>query len=266
MTRPLQPEVTVNGEAIPARLIAAEAQNHAAPAGKPGLAWRAAARALAVRALLLQEARRLGLAPEPRTLGPGRRESEDEALIRAVIEARVRPQPPDDAACRAFHAAHPERFRAPPLYEASHILLATAPGDPAARAAARATAAGLVRELDADPGAFARLAQAHSACPSAANGGRLGQVVAGDTVPEFEAALKALAPGTLAPEPVETRYGIHVVRVDARADGAPLPYDAVRPRIRETLERIAWTRAARELVAGLVAGAGITGIDFPDAA
>lgn len=63
---PLLPEVVVNGETIPPAAIAAEAQMHPAPAGKPGLAWRAAARALAVRALLRQEAARTGLLPEPR--------------------------------------------------------------------------------------------------------------------------------------------------------------------------------------------------------
>ena len=47
MRGPLQPDVVVNAERIPARLIAAEVQNHAAPPGKPGYAWRAAARALA---------------------------------------------------------------------------------------------------------------------------------------------------------------------------------------------------------------------------
>jgi peptidyl-prolyl cis-trans isomerase C len=266
MTTPLQPDLVVNGERIPARLIAAEAQHHPAPAGKPGLAWRAAARALAVRALLLQEARRLGLAPEPRSLGAGRRETDDEALIRTVIEARLRPEPPTEAECRAFHAAHADRFRSPALYGASHILLAAAPGDAAARAAARAAAAALIGEIAADPSAFARLAQAHSACSSAANGGRLGQIGAGDTVPEFEAALASLPPGGLAPEPVETRYGLHVVRLDARAEGAALPYDAVRPRIREMLERAAWARAAKALVAELVASARISGVDFPRAA
>ena len=41
----LLPPVTVNGVAIDPALIAAEAQNHPAPKGKPGFAWRAAARA-----------------------------------------------------------------------------------------------------------------------------------------------------------------------------------------------------------------------------
>ena len=47
--KPLLPDVTVNGVLIDPALIANEAQNHPAPQGKPGLAWQAAARALAVR-------------------------------------------------------------------------------------------------------------------------------------------------------------------------------------------------------------------------
>ncbi|MDE3081390.1 MAG: peptidase, partial [Paracoccaceae bacterium] len=84
MNAPLFPEVSVNGEVIPAARIAAEAQIHPAPREKPGLAWRAAARALAVRALLLQEARHRGLEADPMDLGPGQRETEEEALIRAL--------------------------------------------------------------------------------------------------------------------------------------------------------------------------------------
>ncbi len=225
----LQPALVVNGETVPAAAIAAEAQNHPAPPGKPGLAWRAAARALAIRALLLQEASRLGLAPAPRSLGVGRRETDDEALIRAVIEARVAPDPPSEAACRATYARHPERFRAPTLYAAAHILLPVAPEDAAARAAASATAAVLLAELGRDPGAFERLARAHSACSSREAGGRLGQILAGDTVPEFEAALDQLGLGEIAPEAVATRYGLHVIRLDARAEGALLPYEQVSP-------------------------------------
>lgn len=262
MPPPLQPEVTVNGETIPARLIAAEAQNHRAAPGKPGLAWRAAARALAVRELLLQEARRLGLEPRPRLVGPGRREATEEALVRAVIERRVQASAPDEAACRAFHAAHRNLFRSPSLYAASHILLAAAPGTPE-RADARAVAREILARLAARPQAFEDLARAHSACPSREAGGRLGQLAPGDTVPEFETALATMAVGTITPEPVETRYGFHIIRLDDRAEGAELPFELARPRVRETMERAAWARAAKALVAELVAAAEITGIDFP---
>ncbi|HMO08944.1 MAG TPA: peptidase, partial [Paracoccaceae bacterium] len=42
-------DISVNGRVIPAATIATEAQNHPAPRGKPGHAWQAAARALALR-------------------------------------------------------------------------------------------------------------------------------------------------------------------------------------------------------------------------
>jgi peptidyl-prolyl cis-trans isomerase C len=257
--KPLLPEITVNGETIPAEAIAAEAQNHHAPKGKPGLAWRAAARALAIRALLLQEARRRGLSAAPRELEPGRVETEDEALIRQVLEAAIEPESADEDDLRAAYDAQPDRFRAPALYEAAHILIA-AP-DPAARDAARAKAEAILDALRASPAAFDRLAAEESACPSRVNGGRLGQLAAGDTVPEFEAALATLPEGGLTEAPVESRYGFHVIRLDARAAGAVLPFETVRPRLREAHAKAAWTRAARAFAQRLLDEATLTGLD-----
>ena len=256
------PDVLVNGARIAAADIAAEAQNHAAPRGKPGAALRAAARALAVRTLLLQEARRMELSPEPRNVGPGRHETDDEALIRTVVETRVEPATVSEAACRAFHAANPERFRAPTLYEAAHILLPAPEDNALARSQALSTAQVLLAELARSPDAFDRLAGSHSACSSRDAGGRLGQFVTGDTVAEFEAALDSIEVGQISPDPVTTRYGVHIVRLDARAAGGVLPYDSVAPRIREMLEKIAWGNAAKAFVAELVAAADITGVEL----
>ena len=91
MNKPLFPEVTVNGHVISAADLAAEAQNHSAPKGKPGLAWRQAAQALVIRQLLLDEADRLSLKTSPQDLGGQRFETEEEALIRAVMEAGIVP-------------------------------------------------------------------------------------------------------------------------------------------------------------------------------
>jgi hypothetical protein len=45
--------------------------------------------------------------------------------------------------------------------------------------------------------------------------------------------------------PVETRFGFHIMRLDARARGAVLPFEAVLPRLRAAEEKAAWVRAAR---------------------
>ncbi len=262
----LQPVVVVNGETIPAADIALEAQNHPAPPGKPGLAWRAAARALAIRALLLQTARDAGMEAVPKTLAPGKRETEEEALVRAVLEARITPPPPDPEAARRIYDADPARFRGPALYEAAHILFAAPPDDEAARRRAAERADAVLEILARDPAAFERLAREESACESRSAGGRLGQIATGDTVPEFEAALDALAEGEFASTPIPTRYGLHVIRLDARLPGLIPEFETVAPRIVAQIERVAWVRAARDVTAALVAQAEISGVDFPRAA
>ncbi|MFZ1663317.1 MAG: peptidase, partial [Paracoccaceae bacterium] len=107
----LFPNVTVNGETIPQAAIAAEAQNHSAPKDKPGIAWRKAAQALLIRTLLLQEARARGLQPDPENLAPGRTETEDEALIRALLDAALTIAPVTDADVQAEWARDPGRYR-----------------------------------------------------------------------------------------------------------------------------------------------------------
>lgn len=107
MANPLFPEVTVNGAVIAPEAIAEEAQHHKAPATKPGLAWRAAARALVVRALLLEAAGRAGLVAAPEARGEGRLETADEALIRAWLDRTLTPEPVTEAQCRAIWEARP---------------------------------------------------------------------------------------------------------------------------------------------------------------
>jgi peptidyl-prolyl cis-trans isomerase C len=253
-------EVTVNGVLIPAAAIAAEARNHGAHRGDPARAWQAAARALALRAALLDAARASGLVARPRTFTEGRSESEDEALIRVFIEARVVPRAVDEAELRRIYDGDPERHRGPDLWELAHILIPARPDDLSARAQARRLATGLIAELDTDPRRFAALAAEHSACPSRAAGGCLGQIASGDTVPEFEAALTGLSPGQIAPTPIETRYGLHVVRLDAHAAGAVLPFEVVLPRLRAAAEKVAWVRAARALAEEILAAAEVSGL------
>ncbi len=259
---PLMPDVTVNGETIPSAAIAAEAQNHNAPQDKPGWAWKAAARAMAIRALLLQEGKRLGLEAEAQEIAPGKLETDDEAMVRSVLEALIEPAQVTEAHCRAFYDRAPESFRAPSLFQPAHILFAARPEDAEARAVALQNAQKALEEVTRNPKSFAKVAKAQSDCPSKDNGGMLGQIGSGDTVPEFEAVLDILAAGEIHPEPVETRFGVHIIRMDEKAEGAILPFEAVEPQIREKLEQVAWAKAAQKLTRDLVENAEISGIDF----
>jgi peptidyl-prolyl cis-trans isomerase C len=255
--------VSVNGVSIARDAIVREMQHHAAP--KPIAAWQQAARALVIRELLMQRARHLGVTPEPIGDGDGRRETDDEAIMRALVEREITVPEPDDATCRRFYQNNQGRFRSPDIYEASHILFAALPADREAHAQARADAGAVLATLHENPDCFATLAQAYSRCPSAAQGGNLGQITAGQTTPEFEQALTALEPGQLCQAPVATRYGFHVIRLDRKHEGRTLPYELVAERIADYLRESVRRRADAQYVARLVSAAKIEGIELAGA-
>ena len=230
--------------------IAAEMQY--APAGSRDQAYTAAARALTVRKLLEDRARVLGFLAEAET---------DEAVrveaIETVLEAEIDVPAADEAACREWYDTHPEAIRAPDLLEASHILFAAPPDDPAARATALAEAKAALAEIEREPAKFEAIARARSACPSAANGGALGQIGRGDTVPEFETYLFALDDGELCAAPIPSRYGYHIAKLVHRAEGRPLPYSVARTFIARRIEDRRYREALSIYLRDLAVRAGI---------
>jgi peptidyl-prolyl cis-trans isomerase C len=250
--------VSINGVAIARTAIVREMQNH--PAAKPIEAWQKAARALVIRELLLQRARFLGIAPEPISDDEGRHETDEEALMRGLIEREVSVPEADDETCRRFYAGNQARFRSPDIYEASHILFAALPEDKEAYARARADACAVLATLQDNPDCFAALARAYSRCPSGAQGGNLGQITQGQTTPEFEHALLSLAPGELSIEPVTTRYGFHIIRLNRKHEGRTLPYEIVADRIADYLRESVLRRAEAQYIARLISAAEISGI------
>lgn len=218
----------VDDTAISEADIAREMQHHRAM--RPEQSRADAARALVVRELLRREARRLGLqAPAGGTV------SDEEALIQQLLEQGVEDRVPDEDACRRYFEQNPERFRAPDRVHVRHILLAAPADDVAGRLAARSEAERLLAHLKDHPHLFADFALRHSRCPSASDGGDLGWLQRGQTTPEFDRQVFRLREG-LAGFPVESRWGYHVVRVEACAPGQPQAFEVVHRQIRDYLE------------------------------
>ncbi len=251
------PPIYVNGIEIAQTAIAHEAQNHSAASATEARA--AAARALVIRDLLLRRARALQLAPEPQCDAQGREETVDEALIRRVLELEAAPVEPSEAECRRVFEASAAQFISPEIYEAAHILFAPEGESADAWAAAGGRAEAAIAAIAAG-GEFAMWARTCSACPSAAEGGSLGQLQRGDLAVDIEQALMRLQPGQVGAAPVRTRYGWHVVRLDRRARARRLPFEAVERFIRESLRTRAWVAASARYVAALAATAQIEGL------
>lgn len=258
----LYPDLVVNGQAIPQSVIASEVQHHEAPKGKPGIAWRKAANAIAVRTLLLQEARKRELEADVQELAPNRFETNEEALIRGLLETTVSIDKPSDTEIHAEWARDPGRFRSPPLWEVSHILFSCDPRKEESKRVAYARASQVLEVLCSGKASFPILAEEHSDCGSKSSGGALGQLGPIDTVPEFEAVLRHLPEGEVTKEPVLTRHGWHIIRMDAVADGQVLPFEAVKGHIAKAMEKAAWAKASRDLIDNLIAKAEISGADF----
>jgi len=254
---PAVPDIVVNGEVIESKAILAEAQHH--PADDAESALEEAARALVIKSLLLQEADRLELQEIPETDADGRHETQEDSLIRTLLDQEVRPPQATLSDCQRYYDSHADKFCSDTLYEVRHILLAASLENESERESQRAQAEVLISHLQSKPGDFNMLVREHSDCPSRHHDGNLGQLTPGSTVREFEQALKTMNPGELSSAPVETRYGFHVVLVERCVPGQVLPFDAVRERIAAWLEASSWSRAMSQYVSILAGRADLQG-------
>lgn len=259
--RPMFPSfgrVAVNGVEIDPDAIALEIQHHPAPDAET--AWREAARALAVRELLLQEARRLGVAPDLHADEDGRSQTNEDALIQALLADAVLPERAVQDECRRYYAAHAHKFRTPDLFEAAHILIEPDGTGEAAWQAAETRAFALAAEVGDDPARFALAAREQSACASARQDGSLGQIRRGELVPVVQAAIEALDEGTTGRAPVRSRHGWHIVRLQRRIGGQVLPFEAVADRIADMLEARSWTVQSARYITTLAERGDVIGV------
>lgn len=255
--------VKVNGVTIPPETIAQETQNH--PASRPEAAWQAAAEALVIREALLQMANERGVQARPEPVDSGKLETEEDARIRALVEQEVTTPEPDEDSCRRYYENNRKKLRTADLFEPAHILLQAHQDDRAGYEKCRKEACALIAHLAERPGDFDRIARDRSDCPSASEGGRLGQITRGQTTPAFEQAMIALGPGEMTLEPVETPYGFHIIRMDRLAHGSIPDFQLARPLVEEFLRDASWRRAVAQFVSLVVGEARIEGVELKGA-
>ena len=107
-------------------------------------------------------------------------------------------------------------YEKPEEVKARHILMKVPEGASAAREKdVERKAKGIYEKAKAEPDKFADLAREYSEGPTRDNGGDLGFFARGRMVKEFEDAAFAMAPGQIS-EPVKTRFGWHVIKVEEK--------------------------------------------------
>lgn len=209
----------------------------------------------AARELLRQRAIMIGvLAPDATD------ETAIESGLEELLTREVSTPEPTDEECQRYYEAHPQEFRGGDLVHVRHILFQVTPAVPVPeiRVHAEQTLNGLLRE----PDRFDAVAREISNCPSGQQGGNLGQIGRGDTVPEFEKALFRIGPTGLLRELVKTRYGFHIVAIDQRIPGDTLPFDVVHRQIADRLRSQVNEKALRQYISVLAGQAEIEGADL----
>lgn len=168
--------------------------------------------------------------------------------IETLLDREIAVPEPDEAACRRHHAAHAARYARGERVRLRHVLFAVTPGVDVGALRRRAEACLLeLRCHDGQAGdAFARAARELSNCPSGAQGGELGWLVADDCAPEFARELFGHAEVGVLPRLVHSRFGLHVVEVLQREAGEALPFEDVRGAVAATLRRQAFATALHQ--------------------
>ena len=126
-----------------------------------------------------------------------------------------------DADVQAYYTAHQDQYQVKDQVKVRHILIAVPAGaDAKTDAAAKAKAEDLLKQIKSG-GNFADLAAKNSDDPgSKTQGGELGWLDPGKTVPEFDKAAFSLAPGQTS-DVIKTQFGYHILQVEEKTLRAP---------------------------------------------
>ncbi|HEX6905367.1 MAG TPA: peptidyl-prolyl cis-trans isomerase [Terriglobales bacterium] len=165
-----------------------------------------------------------------------------------------------------YYNEHMDEYRVPEQVEVRHILIKTPPPgpdgkvDPKAVEAARQKAEDILKQLHAGAD-FAKMAEKDSQdTASAKNGGSLGWIQRGQTVPEFEKVAFSLPKGSTSGI-VQTSYGFHIIHVDDKQDAHVKPLSEVQAQIQPLIAQDRASQMAQNLSEGVQSAARSMGME-----
>lgn len=142
-----------------------------------------------------------------------------------------------DAEVQQYYTQHQKDYQVDDQVKVRHILIKVDSGaDSKADAAAKQKAEDILKQLH-NGGNFADLAKKNSDDPGSKDqGGELGFIKHGVTVPEFDKAAFALQPGQTS-DLVRTKFGYHIIQTEEKQTAHTRPLDEVKTTIQAVLTR-----------------------------
>lgn len=170
----------------------------------------------------------------------------EQVLQQAYLDRKVK----EDVTEAKLKARYDELIKQQPQEEevhARHILVSS-------EADAKAALEEVKKGAD-----FIEVSKKRSTGPTAATGGDLGFFTKDKMVPAFAEAAFKLQPGQVIEAPVQTQFGWHVIKVEARRKAEPPKFEDVRGQVQEMMTG----EVVDKVVADLRKGAKIETLDWP---
>ncbi len=171
---------------------------------------------------------------------------------------------PDDL--RTYYDQHRDQYRVPEQVKVSHILIKTPLAGPDGKvddkgvAEAQRRAEDLLKQVKSGAN-FEDLAKKYSEDPgSAKQGGSLGWIGKGQTVPEFEKTAFSLPKGQIS-DLVKSSYGFHIIRIDDKQEAHMKTLDEVKDTIEPVLKHQKGLQVAQKKAEDLLKQARAQGLD-----
>lgn len=139
---------------------------------------------------------------------------------------------------KKFYDEHKDEFKSPPMWRASHILVAD-----------EKDAKTILDDL-ARGGSFEELAKAHSIDATASRGGDVGFFREGQLVPDFEKAALRLEVGQTSAI-IQTQFGYHIIKLTDKKEPGAKSYEEVKRAIEANLKKEKRTALFNALVLNL---------------
>ena len=148
----------------------------------------------------------------------------DNLLISYATEKAISSAKVTDADVEAYYNENKERFLNDESVNASHILVDS-----------EEKALSILAAIKAGEISFEQAAMENSSCPSKANGGSLGDFGRGQMVPEFDKAVFEMEVGQISDTPVQTQFGYHLIKLNAKNAAEQIPLEEIAPEIKDAL-------------------------------
>jgi nitrogen fixation protein NifM len=163
---------------------------------------------------------------------------ERELKVEAILEkVGTRADKVSDVDVELYYRYHPDQFHRPETRLARHILITV--NETIAentRTAASQRIAAIAARLAKEPLRFEEQALKHSECPTALQGGTLGELPRGKLFPELDKVLFELRAGEVSGV-LESELGFHILRCDAITEAGVLSFDQAKQHIRKLMEQ-----------------------------